>query len=87
MTQDKMRKIITAVVVAATLLLVFLLSVLIYQWVTLGVLNRRKAKLDKEIATLEQQKQDAALDAEWYEANMFLLAVENGWVYAQGDNK
>ena len=87
MTQDKMRKTITAVVVAATLLLVFLLSVLIYQWVTLGVLNRRKAKLDKEIATLEQQKQDAALDAEWYEANMFLLAVENGWVYAQGDNK
>lgn len=85
MTQDKMRKTITAVVVAATLLLVILLSVLIYQWVTIGVLNRRKAKLETEIGALEQQKQEKQLDAEWYEANKFLLAIENGWVYEQGD--
>ncbi len=85
MTQDKMRKTITAVVAAATLLLVILLSVLIYQWITMGVLDRRKEKLETEIATLTEQKQNAELDAEWYEANMFLLAVENGWVYEQGD--
>ena len=85
MTQDKMRKTITAVVAAATLLLVILLSVLIYQWITMGVLDRRKEKLETEIATLIEQKQNAELDAEWYEANMFLLAVENGWVYEQGD--
>ena len=85
MTQDKMRQTITAVVVAATLWLVILLSVLIYQWVTIGVLNRRKAKLETEIGALEQQKQEKQLDAEWYEANKFLLAIENGWVYEQGD--
>ena len=85
MTQDKMRKTITAVVAAATLLLVILLSVLIYQWITMGVLDRRKENLETEIATLTEQKQNAELDAEWYEANMFLLAVENGWVYEQGD--
>ncbi len=85
MTQDKMRKTITAVVAAATLLLVILLSVLIYQWITMGVLDRRKEKLETEIGALQQQKQNAELDAEWYEANMFLLAVENGWVYEQGD--
>lgn len=85
MTQDKMRKMITAIVAAATLLLVILLSVLIYQWITMGVLDRRKEKLEAEIDSLNQQKQEAEMDAEWYEANKFLLAVESGWVYEQGD--
>ncbi len=85
MTQDKMRKMITAIVATATLLLVMLLSVLIYQWITLGTLNRREEKLNAEITQLEQQKTEGTKEAEWYEANMFFLAIEKGWVIQQGD--
>ena len=85
MTQEKMRKMITAIVATAMLLLVILLSVLIYQWITLGTLNRRERKLNQEIARLEQQKEEGTHDAEWYEANMFYLAIEKGWVIQQGD--
>ncbi len=55
MTQDKMRRIITACVSAATVLLVFLLGFLIYQWVTIGVRNKKIETLEAEIAVLERQ--------------------------------
>ncbi len=55
MTQDKMRRMITAFVSAATVLLVFLLGYLIFQWVSLGVQKKKINKLEQEIAALEQQ--------------------------------
>ncbi len=62
MTQDKMRRIITAVVAAATVLLVFLLGFLIYQWITIGVLNDKIKKVEGEIA--DCQAQQAILEKE-----------------------
>ena len=50
MTQEKMRKVITACVSAATVLLVLLFSYLVYQWVTIGVLNKRIAEAEAEVA-------------------------------------
>ena len=50
MTQDKMRKVITACVSAATVLLVFLMSFLIYQWISIGVYNRKIDKVEAKIA-------------------------------------
>ena len=49
MTQDKMRKVITASVSAATVLFVLLFSYLVYQWVTLAVLDKREQELQLEI--------------------------------------
>ena len=54
MTQEKMRKIITACVSAGTLLLVVLLSVLIYQWIKIGVLNNKLKKAEAEEALLTE---------------------------------
>jgi hypothetical protein len=54
MTQEKMRKVITACVSAATVLLVLLLSFLIYQWVTISVLNKRIAEAEAEVAYWEE---------------------------------
>ena len=86
MTQDKMRKTITAVVAAATLLLVILLSVLIYGWVKIGVLNRREKALESETAALEELNRDEEANAAWYEGpGQLWLAYEKGWVYEQGD--
>jgi hypothetical protein len=86
MTQEKMRKVITASVVAGTVLLVILLSVLIYGWVKIGVLNRREKALEAETTALEELNRDEEANAAWYEGpGQLWLAYEKGWVYEQGD--
>ncbi len=71
MTQDKMRKLITACVVAATALLVFLLSVLVYQWITMGVQARREKQLKEEIAAYEEMLETAENDLEYYQSETY----------------
>ena len=86
MTQEKMRKVITASVGAGTVLLVILLSVLIYGWVKIGVLNRREKALEAETTALEELNRDEEANAAWYEGpGQLWLAYEKGWVYEQGD--
>jgi hypothetical protein len=86
MTQDKLRRIITACVVAGTTLLVVLLSVLIFQWVKLGVLNKRINKVSAENATWQQMIDEGEEKAKYYEngTGKFWLALEKGWV-VQGE--
>lgn len=84
MTQDKMRKIITACVVAGTTLLVFLLTVLIYQWITIGVYNKRIEKAQAENAELTAQAESGEALAKYYEEQgRFWLALEQGWIKAE----
>ena len=81
MTQDKMRRIITACVSAATVLFVLLLGYLTYQWVTISVQNKREAQLNAEIAALEEQIAKGEEDAEYYESVLGKewLAIHFGW--------
>ena len=72
MTQDKMRRIITACVSAATVLFVFLLSFLIYQWITIGVLNKKIAKKEAEVAYWEQELAEAETTLDFYESEFYL---------------
>ena len=72
MTQDKMRKVIAACVSAATVLLVTLLSVLIYQWVTIAVLNKRIKTVETEIAQLEEVVDMKKMDLEYYQSELCL---------------
>lgn len=71
MTQDKMRKLITAGVVAATALLVILLSVLVYQWIKIGVYNKRIEETENSIAYWEEQNQTAENDLEYYTSDYY----------------
>ncbi len=82
MTQDKMRKLIVACAVAATLLLVLLLGVLTYQWIKIGVLNGRIQEIEEENARLEETIAQGTKDAEYYESIMGKewLAFQNGFV-------
>ena len=82
MTQEKLRKIIVACVVATTLLLVLLLGVLIYQWIRIGVLNSRIEQIEQENARLEETIAAGTKDAEYYESVMGKewLAFQNGFV-------
>lgn len=81
MTQEKMRKVIAACVSAATVLFVLLFTYLVYQWVTLAVLNEREQKLQEEIARLEQTLEDDTKVAEHYESELMKqwLAIQQGW--------
>ena len=86
MTQEKLRRIVSACVAAATALLVFLLGVLIYQWISLAVLDGRIARLDEENKQLQQKIDEGILDAEYFESDWGKewLAFEYGFI--TGDN-
>ncbi|MBO5363418.1 MAG: hypothetical protein J6A46_03740 [Clostridia bacterium] len=64
MTQEKVSRMVTGIVVAATLFLVVLLGVLVYQWVTLGVLQKRLDAAKAEEAALIQREEDLEEDLE-----------------------
>ncbi len=72
MTQDKMRRIITACVSAATVLLVFLLSFLIYQWITIAKKNERIDQINENIAYWEEQIENAETEKERFESQQWL---------------
>ncbi len=87
MTQEKMRKIIAACVSAATVLFVLLFTYLIYQWVTLAVLDQREKQLQDEIDRLEQTIEKGTEDAEYYESVLGKnwLAIHKGWQAEEED--
>ena len=61
MSEEKSNKIIAAAVINAIILLFIIVSVLIYQVVTISVMNARKNKLKQELH-LVQQKYEYAED-------------------------
>ena len=67
-----MRKVITACVSAATVLLVALLSFLIYQWTTIAIYNKRIDALEQEIAQLEQALKNEEDALTYYQSEYYL---------------
>ena len=82
MTQEKMRKVITACVAAATMLVVFLLAFVMYQVIEIAVKNKRIDDLKEENKRLEQQIDTNTKDAEYYESvfGKEWLAFQQGFV-------
>lgn len=64
MTQEQMAKRVTGIVVAATLFLVILFAVLVYQWVTMAVKQDRINRAEAEAASLAAQEQEYQEDLE-----------------------
>ncbi len=72
MTQEKTRRIVTACVSAATVLLVFLLGFLVYQWISMGITKDKIKDTKAEIARLEQQLSEAKDDEAYLMTNHYL---------------
>ena len=72
MTQEKMRKVISACVSAATVLFVLLLSYLIYQWVTISVLNKRIAAAEAEVAYWQEIVDKGIEDERYFGSEEYL---------------
>lgn len=85
MTQEKMRKVITAGAVAATLLLVFLLSFLVYQGIASAVYDKRIKQEEQLISRLEEEFAENTKSAEWLEKDWVkeLLAQQYGYVFPE----
>ena len=85
MTQETMRKVITAGAVAATLLLVFLLSYLVYQGIASAVYDKRINQMEQEISRLEEEFAENTKSAEWLEKDWVkeLLAQQYGYVFPE----
>ena len=71
MTQEKMRKLVTAIVSACTILLTLLAGYLAYQWITIAVYNQKEKKLKAEIAAYEQILAQDEKDLEYYESDLY----------------
>ena len=82
-----MRKVITACVCAATVLLVFLLGFLVYQLVTINVLNNRIEATKKDIAYYEEKIEEGKDDLEYYQSDLgkYIEALKLGFINQQGN--
>lgn len=86
MTNEKKEKLIIAITVATTVLFVFLLFVLIFQWVTMAQQNKRINKLEAEQAYWQEQVDKNTIDVAWYEGpGKAVLAIKKGWIFNQGE--
>ena len=81
LTDEKMRKIAAGATVAGDLLVLFLVIILIVQFVQIGVANRRRAELEAAIAQVEEDIRNGQSDLESMQAREELIkrAMELGW--------
>lgn len=81
MSEEKLKKIVIGGTVASVLLAVFLVVVLIVQFVQIGVASARKKTLENQIAEYEQLIAEGSEDLEAYrtELGLYTLALQYGW--------
>lgn len=81
MSEEKARRIVVGATVGGVLLFVFLLLVLVVQFVQIGVRNAEKTRLDEKIAEYEQMIDSGNDSLEYYqtERGLYFLARQHGW--------
>lgn len=83
LTDEKMRKIAAGATAAGVLLILFLLVILIVQFVQIGIINKRKAEYDAAIEQYEELLKNGEVTLETLQAEETLreLAIQNGWTF------
>lgn len=66
-SEEKIRKIAVGTTIGGVLLIVFLVIILIIQFVQIGVGNSKKKQLDEQISQYEQAIEQGQKDVEFYE--------------------
>lgn len=82
MTREKFQRIKIAFIFASCLLALYFLGVLIYQWVSISILERRKSEIINEIAQINEIIEKKEGDLEYYESVLYkeMAARELGYV-------
>lgn len=80
-SETKARKIAVGGTIAGTLLLVFLIVILIVQFVQIGVAKAEENELDENIEKYQQLIERDADDLEYYRTQeaLYRLALSRGW--------
>ena len=83
MTQEKLKRVVTAAAVAGTLVVVCLLAVLLYQVIHIAVLNKRIKTVQNEIDYWTEMHETAENDLDHYLSDFYLdwAAHEKGFIY------
>lgn len=71
MTQEKLRRVVTAAVVACTILLVLLLGVIVYQAIKIKVLDNRIEDTKDKISEYQESIKKGENDLEYYESDVY----------------
>lgn len=81
-SEEKATRIAVGATVGGVLLVLFLVVVLIIQFVQIGVQNRMEDELNKQISQLEQMISDGEKDLNYYEEEngLYYLARKHGWL-------
>ena len=81
LTEEKVRRIVTGATVAGVLLIIFLVAILIVQFVQIGIANKRNAEYDAAIEQYEELLKNGEVTLETLQAEETLreLAIQNGW--------
>ena len=81
LTDEKVRKVAVGAPVAGVLLVLFLIVILIVQFVQIGVANVQSRRLDEEIAKYEQMIEEGEGDLDFYQSGLglYYLALGRGW--------
>lgn len=81
LTEEKVRKIVTGATVAGVLLIVFLVAILIVQFVQIGIVNQKRAEYNALIEQYNEMIESGENSLELLELEETLrsLAMENGW--------
>ena len=67
MTSQKRDRLVAAVTVNIVLLLVILVAVMVYQLVTIFVLNKNKTDLEEEVSQIVENTENMEQDIEYYQ--------------------
>jgi len=78
MTQEKLKRIVTAAAVAGTLLIVSLLGVIVYQLIEGAILDKRISDAEKEKARLEKVIEQKEGDLYYFESELGLNDLAYG---------
>ena len=78
---EKKKRLVIAFTVAGTLVFLFLLGLLIVQFVKIGVGNAQRARYDEQNQEYERVISENEKDLHYYQTQegLFHLALENGW--------
>ena len=81
-SEEKATRIAVGATVGGVLLVLFLVVVLIIQFVQIGVKNRMEDELNEQISQLEQMISDGEKDLNYYEEEngLYYLARKHGWL-------
>ena len=80
-SEEKARRIAVGATVAGVLRILFLVIIIIVQFVQIGVKNRRSRDLDRSIQEYEQLVEQGERDLNFYESELgrYHLALEQGY--------